>query len=105
MKSFIPVILFFGLFLVPSLQVSPKLIWLDTDPGIDEGVLDDAIAIFLSGYNPNVKLVGITTVAGNAAPDNIRRNVLNLLNLAKIPVINISHLIKNLLLDRGRYRR
>ena len=51
--------------------------WLDCDPGID-----DAIAIILAHFSPSVKLLGISTVAGNCTLDKATVNALNVLNIA-----------------------
>jgi purine nucleosidase len=60
-----------------------KIVW-DMDPGID-----DALALILALKSPEVQILGITTVAGNASvemtSDNARR-VLEYLNVASIPV-------------------
>ncbi len=45
---------------------------LDCDPGHD-----DAIAILLAAANPNIDLLGITTVSGNHNVDNTTRNALS----------------------------
>jgi len=45
---------------------------LDCDPGHD-----DAIAIMLAAANPNIDLLGITTVSGNHNVDNTTRNALS----------------------------
>ncbi|QPK04731.1 nucleoside hydrolase [Vibrio kanaloae] len=50
-----------------------KKIILDTDPGID-----DAMAILFSEAHPDIDLMGITTVYGNATIDNGTRNALYL---------------------------
>jgi purine nucleosidase len=47
----------------------PRKILIDCDPGHD-----DAIAIVLAHGNPDVELVGITTVAGNQTLDKVTRN-------------------------------
>jgi purine nucleosidase len=44
---------------------------LDCDPGHD-----DAIAILLAAGNPNIELLGITTVSGNHNVENTTRNAL-----------------------------
>ena len=44
---------------------------LDCDPGHD-----DAIAILLAAGNPNIDLLGITTVSGNHNVENTTRNAL-----------------------------
>ncbi|WP_305463273.1 nucleoside hydrolase [Photobacterium leiognathi] len=50
-----------------------KKIILDTDPGID-----DAMAILFAEAHPNIDLIGITTVYGNATIDNGMHNALYL---------------------------
>ncbi|WP_318465724.1 nucleoside hydrolase [Photobacterium leiognathi] len=50
-----------------------KKIILDTDPGID-----DAMAILFAEAHPNIDLIGITTVYGNATIDNGIHNALYL---------------------------
>ena len=60
-----------------------KVVW-DMDPG-----LDDALALILALKSPEVQILGITTVAGNAPVEmtsaNARR-VLEYLNIESIPV-------------------
>lgn len=50
-------------------------VWLDCDPGID-----DAFAIILAAYAPNLNLIGISTVAGNQIIEKTTKNALNVLN-------------------------
>jgi len=45
----------------------------DTDPGID-----DAMALLFAHYAPEIDVVGITTVLGNASLDNVTRNALHI---------------------------
>ena len=62
-----------------------KKIILDTDPGVD-----DAMAIFLAVASPELEILGLTTIFGNAHVDITTRNALLLLELAgrqDIPVI------------------
>ncbi len=61
--------------------MSPTPIILDCDPGHD-----DALAIILAAYNPEIDLRGITTVSGNGVIDNVTQNVLRVCALAKINV-------------------
>jgi purine nucleosidase len=60
-----------------------KVVW-DMDPGID-----DALALILALKSPEIQVLGITTVAGNAPLEmtsaNVRR-VLEYLNVESIPV-------------------
>ena len=65
--------------------LSKRKIILDCDPGHD-----DAIAILLAAGNPNIELVGITTVSGNAEIDKVTQNALKVCevaNLKNIPVV------------------
>ncbi|HBZ09649.1 MAG TPA: nucleoside hydrolase [Bacillus bacterium] len=57
-------------------NIKRKII-LDCDPGHD-----DAIAILLAAGNPNIELVGITTVAGNAEVDKTTKNALKVCEIA-----------------------
>ena len=68
----------------------PKLVWLDSDPGINVGVLDDVIAILVAGFNPNLKLLGISPVAGNTDVNNCTKNALNVLNFVHLNVFFLS---------------
>ncbi|CAE6428635.1 unnamed protein product [Rhizoctonia solani] len=59
----------------PELSSSPiKYLWLDCDPGHD-----DAIAILLALYSPGLRLLGISTVHGNASSYNTFLNAIRLL--------------------------
>ncbi len=55
----------------------PRKILIDTDPGID-----DAMAIFYALESPELDVVGLTTVFGNAHTDVTTRNALRLLEIA-----------------------
>jgi purine nucleosidase len=57
---------------------------LDCDPG-----LDDALALLLAHGDPDIQLVGVTTVGGNVGLENTTRNALGLreyLGFADVPV-------------------
>jgi len=78
-----------------------KVVW-DMDPGID-----DALALILALKSPEVQVLGITTVAGNApvemASANARR-VLEYLNAESIPVaMGASHPLDRPLEDALSY--
>lgn len=60
----------------PEAQDRPTPIILDCDPGHD-----DALALLLALARPEVELLGLTTVAGNATLDNTTRNALSVLTL------------------------
>ncbi len=57
--------------------MSPTPIVIDCDPGHD-----DAIALLLALASPEVEVMGVTTVAGNATLDKTTRNALVTLELA-----------------------
>jgi purine nucleosidase len=78
-----------------------KVVW-DMDPGID-----DALALILALRSPEIQVVGITTVAGNASVEmtsaNARR-VLEYLNVENIPVaMGASHPLARSLEDALSY--
>jgi inosine-uridine nucleoside N-ribohydrolase len=63
-----------------------EYVWLDCDPGID-----DALAIILAYFSPNIELLGLSTVAGNCSLERATVNALNVLNIAgKIRASEIS---------------
>jgi pyrimidine-specific ribonucleoside hydrolase len=57
---------------------APSPIILDCDPGHD-----DALAMLLALHRPEVRLLGLTTVAGNATLENTTRNALSVLTLVE----------------------
>jgi pyrimidine-specific ribonucleoside hydrolase len=61
---------------VTSSPSEPTPIILDCDPGHD-----DALAMLLALARPEVELLGVTTVAGNATLENVTRNALSVLTL------------------------
>lgn len=56
--------------------MATETVWLDCDPGHD-----DAFAILLAAYSPKIKLIGVSTVAGNQLIEKTTNNALNVLNL------------------------
>jgi inosine-uridine nucleoside N-ribohydrolase len=64
---------------------SPRRILIDTDPGID-----DAMAIFYALASPELEVVGLTTVFGNAHTDVCTTNALRLLDIAGRPDIPVA---------------
>ena len=56
----------------------PRPIILDVDAGVD-----DALAILLALASPEVEVIGITTVSGNAHVDNCTKNVLRILSFVE----------------------
>lgn len=57
----------------------PRKIILDCDPGHD-----DAVAMLLAHGNPDIELVGVTTVMGNQTIDKVTRNALSVARVAGI---------------------
>ncbi|MBN9240027.1 MAG: ribonucleoside hydrolase [Micrococcales bacterium 70-64] len=57
----------------------PTKIILDCDPGHD-----DAIALLLAWGNPDIELVGVTTVMGNQTIEKVTRNALSVARVAGI---------------------
>ncbi|GAB0132223.1 hypothetical protein EsDP_00000665 [Epichloe bromicola] len=55
-------------------HASPVPVWLDCDPGHD-----DAFAMLLAAHHPGIKLLGISTVFGNASLDHTTRNAASVL--------------------------
>lgn len=67
------------------LKNEKRKVILDCDPGHD-----DAIAILLAAGNPNIELVGITIVAGNAEIEKTTTNALQVCEIARnydVPVL------------------
>jgi len=66
--------------------MSPTRIIVDTDPGID-----DAMAIIYALASPELDVVGLTTVFGNAHTDVCTANALRILDIAGRPDIPVAH--------------
>jgi len=60
-------------------------ILLDCDPG-----LDDALALLLAHGDPDIALVGVTTVGGNVGLQNTTRNALQLREYLRFPTVPVS---------------
>ncbi|KAI3329457.1 Inosine/uridine-preferring nucleoside hydrolase [Xylariaceae sp. AK1471] len=54
---------------------APVPLWLDCDPGHD-----DVFAILLGAYHPGIRLLGVSTVHGNAPLDKTTNNALSVLS-------------------------
>jgi len=70
-----------------------KKIIIDTDPGVD-----DSLAIFVALNSPELKVLGLTTIFGNAVTTTCTENALRLLEIAKrtdIPVAEGAHVPLN----------
>ena len=65
--------------------VTPRKIIIDTDPGID-----DAMAIFYALASPELEVIGLTTVFGNAHVETCTANALHLLQIAGRPDIPVA---------------
>ncbi|KAJ5246141.1 hypothetical protein N7468_001124 [Penicillium chermesinum] len=65
-------------------SVSPIPLWLDCDPGHD-----DAFAMLLAAHHPSLKLLGITTIHGNASLENTTINAVSLLEAMGKPDIPV----------------
>jgi inosine-uridine nucleoside N-ribohydrolase len=62
----------------------PLPILLDTDPGID-----DAMALLFALASPELELLGVTTVFGNARVEQTSRNALHILDVARRPDVPV----------------
>ncbi|GAB4074239.1 nucleoside hydrolase [Barrientosiimonas marina] len=65
--------------------MTTKKIIMDGDPGHD-----DAIAIILAAARPELDIIGITTVSGNADIDNTTRNALKICDLVGLNDVIVS---------------
>ncbi|WP_157001637.1 nucleoside hydrolase [Agromyces laixinhei] len=62
-----------------------RKIIVDCDPGHD-----DAIALMLAHGNPDIELVAVTTVGGNAVLDKVTKNALGIMTMAGITGVPIA---------------
>lgn len=65
-------------------MIEPRKLIIDTDPGVD-----DAIALFMALSSPELDVIGLTTVFGNASVDVTTRNAHTILHAAgrnEVPV-------------------
>lgn len=68
----------------PAAAAAPTPVWLDCDPGHD-----DALALILAGHSAALRLIGVSTVAGNQLLSLTTTNALRVLavsGLAHVPV-------------------
>ncbi|MCI5825202.1 MAG: nucleoside hydrolase [Arcanobacterium sp.] len=66
-------------------MTSPKLVYFDTDPGID-----DAVALAYLCATPSVKLVGIGSIFGNTSSSQAAQNALNWIEIMGQPDIPVA---------------
>ncbi len=66
-------------------KAAPRRIIIDTDPGID-----DAMAIVYALASPELEVIGLTTVFGNAEVETCTTNALRILDLAGRPDIPVA---------------
>ncbi|KFM23597.1 Inosine-uridine-preferring nucleoside hydrolase-like protein [Auxenochlorella protothecoides] len=69
---------------MPQSTHPPTPVWLDCDPGHD-----DAIAILLAGYSPQLHLLGISTVAGNQSVEKVTENARRVLYAAGLAGVEV----------------
>jgi len=68
-----------------DVNVDEKIhVWLDCDPGHD-----DAFAIILAAHNPKLRLLGISTVAGNQTVEKTTINALHILDIIGMEHIDV----------------
>ena len=71
-----------------------RKIILDCDPGHD-----DAVAILLAAGNPDIELLGLTTVGGNHTIDHVTRNAQQVLTIAGLHDVPVYRGVKRPLLN------
>ena len=57
---------------------------MDCDPGHD-----DAIALMLASRADNIRILGVTTVAGNSYVENVTRNARKVLDYADVTDVDV----------------
>ena len=67
------------------MSTAPTPVLIDCDPGID-----DAVALLLACASPELRLLGVTTVAGNVGLDHTTRNARRVLALAGRPDVPVA---------------
>ncbi|TYI10782.1 hypothetical protein ES332_A09G164200v1 [Gossypium tomentosum] len=70
---------------VLGLHSKKKKVIIDTDPGID-----DSMAILMAFQNPEVDILGLSTVFGNVRTENATRNALLLCEIAGCPSVPVA---------------
>ncbi|KAE8666295.1 putative uridine nucleosidase 2 [Hibiscus syriacus] len=70
---------------VVGLNAKMNKLIIDTDPGID-----DSMAILMAFQNPEVEILGLTTVFGNVSTENATRNALLLCEIAGCPGVPVA---------------
>jgi purine nucleosidase len=79
----------------------PKKVILDLDPGVD-----DALALVVALYHPEIELVAVTSVGGNVPPAVASRNVSGILGLfdpPRWPRVGVASMPDDGLPVEGRY--
>ena len=69
----------------PERLSRPTPVILDVDTGVD-----DACAVLLAALHPDVELRAVTCVSGNSSVDNVVRNTLKVLDVARRPDVPVA---------------
>lgn len=70
--------------------MAKKLVIIDTDCGID-----DAQALMMALAAPNIQILGITCVFGNASVENVCQNILRVLSICERDGVSVLELYLN----------
>ncbi|KAI9474714.1 Inosine/uridine-preferring nucleoside hydrolase domain-containing protein [Coemansia mojavensis] len=65
-------------------HVSVMPVWLDCDVGHD-----DAMALILAAYHPQIDLLGVSTVSGNSSVENTTENAIRIIQAAGIEGVKV----------------